>query len=169
MWVLSKPACHPICRVKLDIRSSTILSFSPVFFLRSQPREKSLSPILFLCLSQVWSFDPCSYAFIAELDSFQFRGASDLNSTTFQDRLDNLPVVADFMIGNQSTCAEAQNLCTNNTICTDNPISGSGGYLCSCQHGYWGNPYLSYGCKGLLLVMLFLFSHYKEKRSRHFY
>ncbi|KAK2996649.1 hypothetical protein RJ639_026521, partial [Escallonia herrerae] len=34
----------------------------------------------------VWSFDPCSYAFLGELDSFTFRGASDFSDPDFMTR-----------------------------------------------------------------------------------
>ncbi|KAG5552346.1 hypothetical protein RHGRI_010432 [Rhododendron griersonianum] len=97
--------------------------------------------------TQVLSFDSCIYAFLGEQDRFQFNGTSDFNNlTSFINRtLGNVPVVLDFVIGNQ-TCLEAQNssasLCQNNTSCIDS----DGGYLCSCLDGYKGNPYLSSGC-----------------------
>ncbi|KAK3006378.1 LOW QUALITY PROTEIN: hypothetical protein RJ639_016592 [Escallonia herrerae] len=34
----------------------------------------------------VWSFDPCSYAFLGELNSFTFRGASDFSDPDFKNR-----------------------------------------------------------------------------------
>ncbi|KAG5552336.1 hypothetical protein RHGRI_010424 [Rhododendron griersonianum] len=93
----------------------------------------------------------CTYAFLGEQDKFQFNGSSDFNDwASFINRtLDTVPVVLDFVIGNQ-TCAEAKNLstlsCHDNTSCTDSDSEYYRGYLCSCKNGYKGNPYLSPGC-----------------------
>ncbi|KAI8560576.1 hypothetical protein RHMOL_Rhmol04G0268400 [Rhododendron molle] len=105
---------------------------------------------------------PCTYAFLGEQDRFKFEGESDFGfPKTVESRiLRTVPVVIDFVIGNQN-CSEARNsgtwLCHgDDPLCTDSD-SGNGGYLCTCKHGYEGNPYLNPGCKGLLLAMLYLF------------
>ncbi|GFZ02194.1 similar to WALL ASSOCIATED KINASE (WAK)-LIKE 10 [Actinidia rufa] len=103
--------------------------------------------------TKVWSFDPCSYAFVGAQDIFTFRGASDFSNLGFMNRtMDTVPVVLDWAIGNQ-TCVEAQNssdyLCQKNSVCTDFD-RGNGGYRCSCNEGFFGNPYLSPGCQGYL-------------------
>ncbi|XP_057486998.1 putative wall-associated receptor kinase-like 16 [Actinidia eriantha] len=102
--------------------------------------------------TKVWSFDPCSYAFVGDQDIFKFRGASDFSDPGFMNRtMDTVPVVLDWVIGNQ-TCVEAQNssdyLCQKNSVCTDFD-SGNGGYRCSCNEGFFGNPYLSPGCQDI--------------------
>lgn len=109
--------------------------------------------------TKVWSFDPCSYAFLGEQDSFQFRGASDFLDPTFVNRtMDTVPIVLDFVMGGNQSCVEALNsnslLCQQNTSCVDSD-SSYGGYLCSCIKGYEGNPYLSPGCKGLFGFFFF--------------
>ncbi|XP_058212207.1 wall-associated receptor kinase 1-like [Rhododendron vialii] len=94
---------------------------------------------------------PCAYAFLAEQDRFKFNGKSDFNDPdNFIDQiLNNVPMVLDFVIGNQ-ICAEAKNLstllCHDNTECTNSDSEYNKGYLCSCKNGYKGNPYLSPGC-----------------------
>ncbi|KAI3473884.1 hypothetical protein Pfo_028065 [Paulownia fortunei] len=99
--------------------------------------------------TNVWSFDPCGYAFLAEQDSFTFH-SSDLKDETFKNRtIENVPIVLDWVIGNQ-TCTEAQKsndfACQKNSKCIDSDTD-LGGYRCSCFEGYEGNPYLEPGCK----------------------
>lgn len=100
----------------------------------------------------VWSFDPCSYTFLGDKDQFTFRGASDLSDPNFVNRtIDSVAVVLDWVIGSQN-CTEAQNsnslVCMQNSSCVDSD-SGIGGYLCGCNQGYQGNPYLSPGCQDI--------------------
>ncbi|KAF7145672.1 hypothetical protein RHSIM_Rhsim04G0078100 [Rhododendron simsii] len=99
---------------------------------------------MFLWLLQVWSYNNCSYAFVGEQD--RISNLSDFSDPNFADQV---PIVLDFAIGNQS-CVEARNsnayLCQPNTSCSNNTDGGSRGYRCSCLDGYKGNPYLHPGC-----------------------
>ncbi|KAI3944885.1 hypothetical protein MKW92_041115 [Papaver armeniacum] len=97
------------------------------------------------------SFDPCSYAFVAEHEQFTFQ-ASDLLSVT---KAVDIPVVLDWAIGNK-TCEEARKdpttfACQENSHC--NNSDNNPGYRCTCFEGYKGNPYLSPGCQGISMSL----------------
>ncbi|MCD7471963.1 hypothetical protein HAX54_012783 [Datura stramonium] len=102
--------------------------------------------------TNVWSFNECGYAFLGEADSFHFRGSPDLNEDDFVNRTKtSVPIVLDWAIGDL-TCTQARNskdyACGENSECVD---SGTdlGGYRCSCNPGYEGNPYLTLGCQDI--------------------
>ncbi|CAF2109821.1 BnaC08g19780D [Brassica napus] len=99
-------------------------------------------------MTSVHKFNPCTYAFLAEIGTFHFNGLGDLKN--LRD-IKAFPVVLEWSIGNQ-TCEQVGNrsICgTNNNTCFDSvPRTG---YNCKCKEGLEGNPYLSneHGCKDI--------------------
>ncbi|MBA0875582.1 hypothetical protein Goshw_015633, partial [Gossypium schwendimanii] len=90
--------------------------------------------------------NPCSYAFVAEIDSYTF-SASDLRGFEFKSR--QFPIILDWKIGHNS-CNEANMdvdnfACKEHSKCVDS--ENNSGYLCKCLEGYAGNPYLPNGCQ----------------------
>ncbi|KAF8013795.1 hypothetical protein BT93_I1600 [Corymbia citriodora subsp. variegata] len=93
--------------------------------------------------SDVLEFNPCSYAFVAETNFYNF-SIGDLSELKFNQST----LVLDWVIGNQ-TCEDAKKditsyMFTDKTICID--AENGPGYKCTCQDGYRGNPYLENGC-----------------------
>ncbi|KAG5606512.1 hypothetical protein H5410_028004 [Solanum commersonii] len=100
--------------------------------------------------TNVWSFNPCSYAFLGDHEKFTFRGTSDFMDPNFVDRIvSDVPIVIDWVIGTKN-CSVVRNSttysCMEHSLCIDSE-SGRGGYRCICEEGYDGNPYLSPGCQ----------------------
>ncbi|XP_035546550.1 wall-associated receptor kinase 2-like [Juglans regia] len=96
--------------------------------------------------TNVWNFNPCSYAFVVKKGNFSF-------STDYLQKWPHkrLPIVLDWAIGNE-TCDEARKkrdfACRNpNSECHDPETRR--GYQCKCKQGYQGNPYLPHGCQDI--------------------
>lgn len=98
----------------------------------------------------IWSFNPCSYAFIVQDGSFDFSRKS------FQEleKRRRFPMIVNFAIGNVTCDVAKKNIedypCKENSTCADHNNTTGSGYYCQCQKGYEGNPYL--GCQGNLTV-----------------
>ena len=93
----------------------------------------------------VWDFNPCGYAFVAEQGQFDFSSAY-LKNLTYEE----LPMVLEWGIGNETCKKAARNktafACKGNSYCQD--LETTSGYRCECEQGYQGNPYLPDGCQG---------------------
>ncbi|KAG2665797.1 hypothetical protein I3760_15G025000 [Carya illinoinensis] len=96
--------------------------------------------------TNIWNFNPCSYAFIVEKGKFNF--STDYLQKRERERR---PMVLDWAIG-EERCEEARRkpnfTCQHqNSECHD-PKTRSG-YQCKCKPGYQGNPYLRLGCQDI--------------------
>ena len=115
--------------------------------------------------SDVWSFNPCGFAFIIQKDKFSFFSAyltSLPNNRT-------LPMVLDWAIGNE-TCEVARNkgnyICGANSTCSDLKNGSRPGYRCKCKKGYDGNPYLKDGCQGIYSIYLLIYNKFVKNNKR---
>ncbi|KAL6134814.1 hypothetical protein ACLB2K_067042 [Fragaria x ananassa] len=85
--------------------------------------------------SDIWSFNPCSYAFIVQEGHFSF------SNTSFQELsvTEQVPMVLDWAIGNEpDPCDAAERrqdfACNNNSKCVNH--DNRNGYVCECFPGY---------------------------------
>ena len=101
--------------------------------------------------TQVWKFNPCSFAFIIKEEKFIFSPDYLISLRNYR----NLPMVLDWAIGAE-TCEVAQNtenyICGGNSTCID--LKNRSGYRCQCMVGYRGNPYLKDGCQGIQYIYI---------------
>ncbi|CAI9285272.1 unnamed protein product [Lactuca saligna] len=95
----------------------------------------------------VWSFNPCGFAFLAEENHFRFGGARDLYSDSKLSLDSHVHILVDWVIGGgKRNCSQATE-CKANRFCMDD--EDLGGYRRSCNKGYQGNPYLHNGCQDI--------------------
>ncbi|KAG9455594.1 hypothetical protein H6P81_000102 [Aristolochia fimbriata] len=90
--------------------------------------------------------DTCSYAFVAEDGSYEFKEEDLIDFRRTAD----LKMKLEWAIGD-ATCKEAMSTplytCGRNTTCLESPRGY--GYLCSCLDGLQGNPYSPQGCQDI--------------------
>lgn len=98
--------------------------------------------------TRIWSFNKCGSTFLVEEEKYKFKVSDFTNTTSILD----IPIVVNFALGNQTCRAAKLNTttfaCKDNSFCYDS-VDGTG-YLCSCNTGYKGNPYLDNGCQGMI-------------------
>uniref|UniRef100_A0A0E0M5Q3 Protein kinase domain-containing protein n=1 Tax=Oryza punctata TaxID=4537 RepID=A0A0E0M5Q3_ORYPU len=94
------------------------------------------------------NFSPCDYAFLVEKNNYTFSTA-DLR----MDKNRTMPVRLDWAIRDNLTCSQARKTApqlggyacvSDNSDCHDS--TNGLGYVCKCNSGYVGNPYLPNGC-----------------------
>ncbi|KAF6174258.1 hypothetical protein GIB67_033790 [Kingdonia uniflora] len=110
-----------------------------------------------------WAYNPCSYAFFADSEQFNFSRSDLLNFTGMGPEIGNdisFPAVLDWVVGVE-TCEEAKRNLTNyacgsNSTCDDS--TNGPGYNCLCNPGYEGNPYLIDGCQETARALAYLHS-----------
>ncbi|XP_020690605.1 wall-associated receptor kinase 4-like [Dendrobium catenatum] len=83
----------------------------------------------------------CSYAFFVEQEQFVFNPSYITNFSAT-----SVPLALDWVVQN-GTCAKGNTKCGINAYCSDSTILS--GYICSCNNGFSGNPYLANGCQDI--------------------
>ena len=116
----------------------------------------------------VWSFNPCSFAFIIQKGKFDKFNFSPAYLTSLQNN-ETFPMVFDWAIGNE-TCEVARKkrnyICGANSDCSDLKDGSGPGYRCKCKKGYNGNPYLKDGCQGIYSIYLLIYDKFLKNNKR---
>ena len=128
-------------------------------------KDINFSAYSFNSHKDVWSFNPCSFAFIIQKDKFSFSSAY---LTSLQNN-ETIPMVLDWAIGNE-TCEVARKkrnyICGANSNCSDLKNGSGLGYRCKCTEGYNGNPYLKDGCQGIYSIYLLIYNNFLKNNKR---
>uniref|UniRef100_A0A0E0GZQ3 Protein kinase domain-containing protein n=1 Tax=Oryza nivara TaxID=4536 RepID=A0A0E0GZQ3_ORYNI len=106
--------------------------------------------------SGIYNQTPCNYAVLMEASNFSFSTTYLTSPFEFNNTYGGkAPVVLDWTIQTANTCKEAEvNLesyaCKSDNVKCINSFDRTG-YICSCQDGYQGNPYLQgpNGCQDI--------------------
>ncbi|XP_038698053.1 uncharacterized protein LOC119995614 [Tripterygium wilfordii] len=140
--------CISTCNNTKEVDSGSCSSFGCC----QTPIPKYLDVLVTLLMnvyndSNSWTFNPCTYAFIVDQDSYTFDASDLYGHLDSLEKFRNTSVVLDWAIGNE-TCHEAQKnlatyICQGNSLCRE---AAPRGYRCICKTGYEGNPYLNPGC-----------------------
>ncbi|XP_010459827.1 PREDICTED: wall-associated receptor kinase 4-like [Camelina sativa] len=110
--------------------ASNRFNFSPYTFTYQKTSERTY-------------ISTCIYAFLVENGTFEFNGGEDFNNLR---NVTHFPVVLDWSIGNQTCEQVGRGICIGeNSKCSNSTTKT--GYVCVCEDGYHGNPYL--GCQDI--------------------
>ncbi|CAO2148575.1 unnamed protein product [Urochloa humidicola] len=113
---------------------------------------------------RVWRYSPCSYAFVAQKDWYDFEREDLVRNNSFARKFGNrtlteVPLVLDWAIRADGYCPPSTNkdgaleeptasaCVSTNSHCVN--ASHGFGYLCNCSKGYIGNPYVTGGCTNI--------------------
>ncbi|GKV05073.1 hypothetical protein SLEP1_g17116 [Rubroshorea leprosula] len=92
--------------------------------------------------SDIWKFNPCSYAFVVA-NSYDY---SEINLQDYPTERPSTQAVIEWVFEGPNYCQESEP-CGPNAICDNSPTGG--GSRCHCPPGFIGNPYLQQGCQDI--------------------
>ncbi|XP_027368301.1 putative wall-associated receptor kinase-like 16 [Abrus precatorius] len=143
---ISSTGCLSICNSTKDVPADgncTGVGCCQVDIPRGM-KNISVRAYTFDNFSDTWEFNNCSLSFVVKKENYSF-SVDHLKSVPFE----MAPLIVDWNVGHD-TCENAKlkddYACKKNSHCEDSATRS--GYLCQCNKGFQGNPYLN-GCQDI--------------------